>query len=556
MSNGSAKFENSAVLIDFENFYLGREAQYTAQNPGAPYHDDQLASDLRLLLRYCNEVSGSGVRVCRAYSDFTARRESSPARIEDGQFVPARYDYYLTRTPRILIELGIEPIQVFRFSNPGSGSKSSKNAVDIRMAMDSSALCRQKPAYDLLVLVSGDSDFIPVVVDCRRQGMNVYGIGVVGATNRNLEEFCDRFVYFSELEAYFSHEDSHNSEIARVTDALRKVLRHRDRLPAAAVRPELNKVLSQPFNPEALGCRTMGEFFREFRAHLEAAGFLIERAHDGWYISLDHQSSEAIALPQGMATEAAGPAPVFPEASAAPLQPRSDADDAVDEEEADEAANGAPVPLRARRPAVPEAAVRRASSMGPRGMLGTNYRQILQIPPVRYYVYPRPVFLGAAQLVLRAVLQADQPPTYDELVAAAKDLGHEADIPPLAVSACAFGICASRALVPIDTFQTYRRVDKFFHWKPAADLPVEDLKAAAEKCFERFVFHLAQELRQRLAQRQGLVREALEPERLASLWADDDPTPADIELADRAIKEALATSSGSPAGAPALRRGA
>lgn len=551
MSNGSAKFENSAVLIDFENFYLGREAQYTAQNPGAPYHDDQLASDLRLLLRYCNEVSGSGVRVCRAYSDFTARRESSPARIEDGQFVPARYDYYLTRTPRILIELGIEPIQVFRFSNPGSGSKSSKNAVDIRMAMDSSALCRQKPAYDLLVLVSGDSDFIPVVVDCRRQGMNVYGIGVVGATNRNLEEFCDRFVYFSELEAYFSHEDSHNSEISRVIDALRKVLRHRDRLPAAAVRPELNKVLNQPFNPEALGCRTMGEFFREFRAHLEAAGFLIERAHDGWYISLD-RNGEPRALPQEAGTETAGPAGIFPPPPAAtPL--RADADDVLDEEDAEEAAGV--MAVRARRAPEPETSARRANGSGPRGMLGTNYRQILQIPPVRYYVYPRPVFIGAAQLVLRAVLQTDHPPTYDELVASAKDLGHEADIPPLAVSACAFGICASRALIPIDTFHTYRRVDKFFHWKPAADLPVEDLKAAAEKCFERFVFHLAQELRQRLAQRQGLVREALEPERLASLWADDDPTPADIELADRAIK-ALATSAPVPAGVPPLRRGA
>lgn len=487
---------HTALLIDFENFFLAREALFGRQNPGTPYHDVQLVSDLRTLVRYCNEVSGNTVRLSRSYADFTARREASfDPRPEDPRLnMPTRYEYFLGRTPRTLIELGIEPIQVFRYSSAPPGMRGNKNAVDIRMAMDASALCREAPGFDLLILVSGDSDFIPVVVDCRRHGTRVFGIGVSGATNRNIEDFCDRWEDFSELEAYINIEDEEHNVLKRILAALQQILEVKRSLPAAAVRPELNKVLPSAFTPDAFGCQTTTEFLREHESQLVEHNIRIVRTPDGWNV------------------ETMTPKP------------------AIEGEEA-RPENG-----YANRPSyAPPAA--QFNGGAPARYDGPNYRQLLQLPPARYFVYPKPKWIEAAKLILRALDDFTSAPTYDELVANSKDLGTEADVPPLTISATAYGMCASRALAPVDTFQTYRRVDRYYHWNRSSELDTLDPDASAQVCFRKFILHLINELRTRFTQRQSWADLEIDPVRLASLWAEADPTPEDIEFA----KDAIAT---------------
>ncbi len=494
------KFRHTAVLIDFENFFLARESQLLRTASGASYHDMPLATDLRSLVRYCKEVSGNSLRVLRAYSDYTARREVLTDRTDPG-LGPPRYDYYLSRTPRTLVELGIEPIQVFRYSSSSHAGRGSKNAVDIRMAMDASALCREEPRFDLLILVSGDADFIPVVVDCRRHGTRVFGIGVGGSTNRNIEEFCDRYEDFGELEAYINLEDEGQKQLARTIEAIRKVLTTKRHLPVAALRPELNKVMPVPFDPGTFGCQTTGEFLREYDAPLRDNGIMVRRSAEGWVVEVEPETWQ----PQGVAGNY--------------LDGISDRDMPA----GGEAGSGDSVPMqRTRR------------------FDGPNYRQLLQMGPTRYYVYPRRTWLEAARYVLRALDSFPGAPTYDELTAAAKDLAAEGEIPPLTISACSYGICAARGLVPVDTFQTYRRVDKSYHWVRSREIESRSHDESAEFCFRKFAAHLANELRQRFGQRQSWATLQVDPQRLAALWSEGDPSEEDVAIATEAVA-ALAT---------------
>ncbi len=492
----SPKFRHTAVLIDFENFFLAREGQLLRASSGASYHDMPLATDLRSLVRYCKEVSGNSLRVLRAYSDYTARREVAPDRM-DPAVGPPRYDYYLSRTPRTLVELGIEPIQVFRYSSSSHATRGSKNAVDIRMAMDASALCREEPRFDLLILVSGDADFIPVVVDCRRHGTRVFGIGVGGSTNRNIEEFCDRYEDFSELEAYINLEDEGQKEFVRTAEAIRKVLAAKRQLPAAALRPELNKVLPAPFDPGTFGCQTTGEFLREYDAQLRDNGIMVRRSAEGWVVEVEPETW----------------APPPPQGSF--LDGITDRDLPTEPDGSGEDRSQAPPPMRR--------------------FDGPNYRQLLQMGPTRYYVYPRRTWLEAARIVLRALDSFPNAPTYDELTAAAKDLAVESEIPPLTISACSYGICAARGLVPVDNFQTYRRVDKSYHWVRSREVESKTHEEGAELCFRRFVAHLASELRQRFGQRPSWAALPVDPQRLAALWSEGDPSEEDIAIAAEAI---------------------
>lgn len=488
------RFRHTAVLIDFENFFLARESQLLRAASGASYQDMPLATDLRSLVRYCKEVSGNSLRVLRAYSDYTARREVLSDRADPASG-PPRYDYYLSRTPRTLVELGIEPIQVFRYSSSSHAGRGSKNAVDIRMAMDASSLCREEPRFDLLILVSGDADFIPVVVDCRRHGTRVFGIGVGGSTNRNIEEFCDRYEDFSELEAYINLEDEGQKQLARTIEAIRKVLTAKRHLPAAALRPELNKVLPVPFDPGTFGCQTTGEFLREYDSQLRDNGIMVRRSLEGWVVEVE------------------------PETWLPPESTNTFLDGITDRDLTPPAEGSTPPqpPLRPRR------------------FDGPNYRQLLQMGPTRYYVYPRRTWMEAARIVLRALDTFPSAPTYDELTAAAKDMAAESEIPPLTVSACSYGICAARGLVPVDTFQTYRRVDKSYHWVRSREVETKNHDESAEFCFRKFVQHLANELRQRLAQRQSWATLPVDPQRLAALWSEGDPSEEDIAIATEAI---------------------
>jgi uncharacterized protein (TIGR00288 family) len=137
-----------AVLIDFENVGLS----------SIQWLFDQISDVGRIIVR-------------RAYGDWS---EASGSRSRDH-----------------LLELGIEPIHLFRSAGAG------KNSSDIRLAIDAVDLLHLSPV-DTFVVVSSDSDFVPLVSKLRAAGKTVFGAGRKAAASSTLVRSCDRYFYLEQ----------------------------------------------------------------------------------------------------------------------------------------------------------------------------------------------------------------------------------------------------------------------------------------------------------------------------------------------------------------------
>ena len=192
----------SALFIDLENFVLGREENWRLEqdrHPGDDADDYDCAEDLRDLITFASQLAGPrSLAVKRAYANYNVRRENLSSE--------RWWDYYLQGVPNVLLGLGVEPVQVFRF--PGG---KNKNASDLRMAMDAAATAAEAGPhlagkfggghFGQFILATSDSDFIPLSLELRRAGAEVVVIGVQDKTKPVFERFCDRFEYFEDLRA-------------------------------------------------------------------------------------------------------------------------------------------------------------------------------------------------------------------------------------------------------------------------------------------------------------------------------------------------------------------
>jgi uncharacterized protein (TIGR00288 family) len=152
-----SEIENMAVFCDFENIALGvAEAKY-----------EKFA--IRLVLEKLL-VKGSIV-VKKAYCDWE------------------RYKSF--KAP--MHEAGFELIEIPHVRQSG------KNSADIRMVVDALDLCYTKPHVDTFVIVSGDSDFSPLVSKLRENNKTVIGIGVRASTSDLLVKNCDEFIFYDDL---------------------------------------------------------------------------------------------------------------------------------------------------------------------------------------------------------------------------------------------------------------------------------------------------------------------------------------------------------------------
>ena len=77
--------------------------------------------------------------------------------------------------------------------------QSGKNSADIRMVVDALDLCYTKSHVDTFVIVSGDSDFSPLVSKLRENDKTVIGVGVKKSTSDLLVAACDEFIYYDDL---------------------------------------------------------------------------------------------------------------------------------------------------------------------------------------------------------------------------------------------------------------------------------------------------------------------------------------------------------------------
>ena len=77
--------------------------------------------------------------------------------------------------------------------------QSGKNSADIRMVVDALDLCYTKAHVDTFVIISGDSDFSPLVSKLRENNKRVIGVGVKNSTSDLLSANCDEFIFYDDL---------------------------------------------------------------------------------------------------------------------------------------------------------------------------------------------------------------------------------------------------------------------------------------------------------------------------------------------------------------------
>ncbi len=148
---------NLALFCDFENIALGvRDAKY------AKFDINKILE--RLL------VKGSIV-VKKAYCDWD-RYKAFKATMHEAAFE-------LIDIPHV--------------------RQSGKNSADIRMVVDALDLCYTKSHVNTFVIISGDSDFSPLVSKLRENAKTVIGVGVKNSTSDLLISNCDEFIYYDDL---------------------------------------------------------------------------------------------------------------------------------------------------------------------------------------------------------------------------------------------------------------------------------------------------------------------------------------------------------------------
>ncbi len=152
-----ADTKSMAVFCDFENVALGvREAKYDRFDIGKVLE--------RLLLK-------GSIVVKKAYCDWDRYKEF--------------------KAPMHAASFELIEIPHLR--------QSGKNSADIRMVVDALDLCYTKAHVDTFVIVSGDSDFSPLVSKLRENDKTVIGVGVKKSTSDLLVSACDEFIYYDDL---------------------------------------------------------------------------------------------------------------------------------------------------------------------------------------------------------------------------------------------------------------------------------------------------------------------------------------------------------------------
>jgi len=148
---------NLAVFCDFENVALGvRDAKYEKFDIGRVLEKLLLKGSIVVKKAYCD---------WDRYKEFKAGMHSAAFELIE---IPHR-------------------------------SQAGKNSADIRMVVDALDLCYTKQHVDSFVIVSGDSDFSPLVSKLRENAKTVIGVGVKNSSSDLLISNCDEFIYYDDL---------------------------------------------------------------------------------------------------------------------------------------------------------------------------------------------------------------------------------------------------------------------------------------------------------------------------------------------------------------------
>lgn len=175
-----------AVYLDFDNIVIswydrvhgrnayGKDRQRITENPNDPEVTERLTQatiDVGAIIDYAS--SFGPLVLTRAYADW-----SSP--------VNAIYRSQL-------VARAVDLVQLF------PAAAYAKNGADIRLAVDAVEDMFRLPDLTHVMIVAGDSDYVPLAQRCKRLGRYVIGVGVAGSTAKSLAAACDEFEAYDSL---------------------------------------------------------------------------------------------------------------------------------------------------------------------------------------------------------------------------------------------------------------------------------------------------------------------------------------------------------------------
>ena len=175
-----------AVYLDFDNIVMSwydrvhgrsaysRDRQRIAEDATAPDIAEKLAAariDVGAIIDYA--ASFGTLVLTRAYADWSA---------------PVNAEYRSQ-----LVARAVDLVQLF------PAAAYAKNGADIRLAVDTVEDMFRLPDLSHVVIVAGDSDYVPLAQRCRRLGRYVIGVGVAGSTAKSLAAACDQFDSYDAL---------------------------------------------------------------------------------------------------------------------------------------------------------------------------------------------------------------------------------------------------------------------------------------------------------------------------------------------------------------------
>jgi len=175
-----------AVYLDFDNIVIswydrvhgrnayGKDRQRITEHPDDPEVIERLKSAMIEVGAIIDYAASFGTLVLtRAYADW-----SSPVNAEYRSQLVAR---------------AVDLVQLF------PAAAYAKNGADIRLAVDAVEDMFRLPDLTHVVIVAGDSDYVPLAQRCKRLGRYVIGVGVAGSTAKSLAAACDEFESYDSL---------------------------------------------------------------------------------------------------------------------------------------------------------------------------------------------------------------------------------------------------------------------------------------------------------------------------------------------------------------------
>ncbi len=238
-----------AVFLDFENLALGFERS-------------TLKKQFRIQKILERLVEKGRVMVKKAYADW-------------GRFAAYKQQLH---------DAAFEMVDIPKRSQTG------KNSADIRLCVDAMDLCYSKDHIDTFVIVSGDSDFSPLVSKLKENGKSVIGLATQGSASALLIENCDEFIFYEELDQVATTPPRLTQQIPKekrpafqlLIESVSALMRENKDILYSSMVKETMKRKRPDFNEGRYGYRAFGELLQDAEKH--GLVVLREDSRSGTYV--------------------------------------------------------------------------------------------------------------------------------------------------------------------------------------------------------------------------------------------------------------------------------